>query len=308
MPPRLDLTGHSYGKLTVLRLADKSEVPPPRRHLGPSMWVCQCSCEDETVVLVTGNKLRAKSGATTSCGCAVRSGSRSGKFVDLTGHKYHRWTVIRMAQPSELTVAQKKDSRGVYWLCQCSCEDKTMRVLSSGRLRAKRNTNKSCGCIRREMVGINNPRYNPNLSDEDRMMMRVGINDSRLKVWRNEVLAMHGKRCVITGADQYLDCHHISSMLGAPALRFDPKNGLVLDRRIHNLFHSVLFYGAKLSSPSMVNEFVRVVRSFSESTLEKVYSLFDMKPSHQIFKFAHNINRIREVLLGEPQYRRVYAA
>lgn len=57
MPPRLDLTGQRFGRLTVLALA-------PNRGTK-SAWTCRCDCGRERVVML-GN---LRSGHSRSCGC-----------------------------------------------------------------------------------------------------------------------------------------------------------------------------------------------------------------------------------------------
>lgn len=59
-----DLTGKTFGKLTVLRQAD-DYVSPNGRHAA--RWLCKCSCEESREVLVKGSDL--KSNRTQSCGC-----------------------------------------------------------------------------------------------------------------------------------------------------------------------------------------------------------------------------------------------
>ncbi len=57
MPAAIDLTGHRFGKLLVIRrVICKSKMV---------FWYCHCDCGDETVVF--GNNLRR--GDTKSCGC-----------------------------------------------------------------------------------------------------------------------------------------------------------------------------------------------------------------------------------------------
>lgn len=58
MPRLRDLTGQTFGKLTVLRRSDNSTG-------GRVRWLCQCECGNTTVV--TRDKLTRRS--TVSCGC-----------------------------------------------------------------------------------------------------------------------------------------------------------------------------------------------------------------------------------------------
>ena len=57
MPAPVDLTGHRYGRITVLSKADQKT--------SPRKWVCRCDCGNTKEI--NGSSLRR--GATTSCGC-----------------------------------------------------------------------------------------------------------------------------------------------------------------------------------------------------------------------------------------------
>ena len=62
-----------------------------------------------------------------------------GRFEDLTGQKFNRWTVIKRVENNKSGQAQ--------WLCRCECG--TERVLISTWL--KRGGSKSCGCLAKEI-------------------------------------------------------------------------------------------------------------------------------------------------------------
>lgn len=59
----------------------------------------------------------------------------SAPFKDLTGKKYHRWTVLKY-------VGVHPTRRHRMWLCQCDCGAQSIR--DGGKI----HTRKSCGCIR----------------------------------------------------------------------------------------------------------------------------------------------------------------
>ena len=68
-----------------------------------------------------------------------------GSFVDRTGMKYGKLTVLRRTP-------KKKYDKDVFWLCKCDCGNEivcTTRRLISG------NT-KSCGCIHKEQLAKRN--------------------------------------------------------------------------------------------------------------------------------------------------------
>lgn len=63
-----------------------------------------------------------------------------GKFIDLTGMKYGRLTVLERADIPAST------SKGARWLCRCDCGNNV--VVRAGNL--KDGHTSSCGCFRRE--------------------------------------------------------------------------------------------------------------------------------------------------------------
>lgn len=59
-----DLTGKTFGRLKVLRRAE-DYISPKGYHR--TQWLCECSCEKKTQLVVIGNNLIK--GSTRSCGC-----------------------------------------------------------------------------------------------------------------------------------------------------------------------------------------------------------------------------------------------
>jgi hypothetical protein len=60
--------------------------------------------------------------------------------IDLTGHTYHRWTVIEPAP---------QKGRYTQWFCRCVCG--TLRAVRTCNLRS--GASLSCGCLQREVAG-----------------------------------------------------------------------------------------------------------------------------------------------------------
>jgi len=123
MPKKIDLTGRKFGKLTVIKEAEKKN--------GKTHWFCLCECGNKSIV--DGYKL--KSAHTTSCGCARKGANKE----NLLGLKYNRLTVISEA-------ASKNEK--TYWVCLCECGNKTTVHAHS----LKFGKTKSCGCAKK---GIN---------------------------------------------------------------------------------------------------------------------------------------------------------
>lgn len=61
-----------------------------------------------------------------------------GRFIDLTGQRFGRWTVLRYAG----------SHNGAFWECRCDCGK--IKNVRSDRLRNGRST--SCGCFRAEVT------------------------------------------------------------------------------------------------------------------------------------------------------------
>lgn len=101
-----DMIGKKYGEWTVLGLSDK------KRYLT-------CRCECGTVKDVAAYSLI--SGGSTNCGCKNK--------IDLIGHKFGSWTVIKRIE-------------GSRWLCRCTCGK--LKIHTTSNLKAGRTL--SCGC------------------------------------------------------------------------------------------------------------------------------------------------------------------
>ena len=63
---REDLTGQIFGRLKVLEQTE-DHITKGGRH--EARWLCECACENHTIVEVIGNSLRH--GHTKSCGCLI---------------------------------------------------------------------------------------------------------------------------------------------------------------------------------------------------------------------------------------------
>jgi len=75
-----------------------------------------------------------------------------GKFVDLTGKKYGKLTVVGRAYPNK---------KGVFWHCTCDCGSNKDVVVNTSRLNS--GNTRSCGCIYIESiknVGLANKKRN----------------------------------------------------------------------------------------------------------------------------------------------------
>lgn len=62
-----------------------------------------------------------------------------GKFIDLTGQKINRWTIIERAE---------NKGKAVYWKCKCECG--TIKDVKGSHLRD--GSSQSCGCLQKEIA------------------------------------------------------------------------------------------------------------------------------------------------------------
>lgn len=84
MPKKIDLTGHKYGRLTVI-----NEAPTYYMKSGDSkvMWNCICDCGN-TVAVSAGN---LRSGTTNSCGCYQKE--KAGSALSKMRKKHNRYEI-----------------------------------------------------------------------------------------------------------------------------------------------------------------------------------------------------------------------
>ena len=127
-----DLSGQKFNRLTVIR-RDESV-------LNKVSWICKCECGNE--ISVTTSHL--KCGHTQSCGCLQKEKAREANFLDLTGQRFGRLTVIKEADK----YISPQGLKFVQWLCKCDCGNDTI-VLATN---LKKGTTKSCGCYNIEQA------------------------------------------------------------------------------------------------------------------------------------------------------------
>ena len=74
----IDLTGHKFGKLTVIKQSDRNK----HRMV---LWDCLCDCGNHSIV--EGSSLR--SGHTKTCGCEGKA------FIDLAGQRFGQLLLLK---------------------------------------------------------------------------------------------------------------------------------------------------------------------------------------------------------------------
>ena len=130
MPKLMDLSGKTFGKLTVVELDLNRSKESKWRY-----WLCQCACGNENLASVCTSELN--NGKRKSCGCLRHK--TSWRFIDLAGQVYGKITVV------ELDHVDKEN--GHYWKCLCDCGNPEYFLVSTRNIRGGKVL--SCGCLRK---------------------------------------------------------------------------------------------------------------------------------------------------------------
>ena len=208
---KVDLTGQRFGKLVVVREVGRKN--------GKVVWECLCDCGN-TVIVVTGN---LTSGGTTSCGCS--------RVRNITGQRFGKLVVVK-------DVGRKNG--GVLWECLCDCGNYT-NVLSA---HLNIGSVRSCGC-KQHRYGTDHHRYNPDLTDEERLKNRYELYGGNVHRWSKQVMERDNYICQVCGDNKggNLNAHHLNGWNAFPEQRFDLDNGETLCEDCHKDFHSQYGYG-----------------------------------------------------------------
>ena len=151
---KIDMIGVRVEKLTVLQEDTERELRREKQGLKKNIyWICRCDCGN--VVSVQGQSLRRKN-PTKSCGCAriehnkSNNGKSCNSFIDLTGKKFGRLTVIKK---SKQTYGKRNK---IMWYCICDCGEQVTILGES----LKSGTTTSCGCHYIETRGVESKKEN----------------------------------------------------------------------------------------------------------------------------------------------------
>jgi very-short-patch-repair endonuclease len=128
-----DLTGNTYGKLTVLKFHHRDKY---------TYFACSCSCTNPKIIIVLGGNLT--SGGSTSCGICER--------FELPGRTFGKLTVLKFDH-----VRKYMGTSHNYFLCSCSGSSKHHTVVVTGNnlLRGHTSQCDSCAAKLRTRIGKN---------------------------------------------------------------------------------------------------------------------------------------------------------
>lgn len=231
----IDITGQRFGKLTAIK--------PTKQKDGTNIvWEMKCDCGDTTYVS-TANLGDGKR-KTKSCGCL----HRDVVFKDLKGQRFGRLVVTK----EDGYIGDR-----IAWECLCNCGN-TTRV-QGGHLQS--GGTRSCGCMQIEMVtGENNHNYNPNKTDEERLLKRYVLGKHTIDGFRKAVYKRDEYTCQLCGqVGGSLNAHHLDGWNWAKDKRFDVDNGVTLCEGCHISFHSM--YGKGYNTKEQFKEFKHNTKS-----------------------------------------------
>ena len=182
---------------------------------------------------------------------------------DITGQRFGRYVV--------LDFAFIKQGRA-YWKCECDCG--TIKNVRGSSLRIGQT--KSCGCYAKErssimnsgeghpfygkkrpehsrkMKGINHPRYNHSLTEEER---QIGRTYTEYREWRTAVYERDKYTCQCCGTKKGpFNAHHLGAYNRYTKLRISLWNGITLCKKCHVNFHNE--YGRGGNTVKQFKEFI----------------------------------------------------
>ena len=126
----IDLTGKSFGRLTVLGRANDIIESSGRHRVR---WKCQCECGN--ICYITGNNLGK---STISCGCHKNKNASERFSAKLEGKVFGKLKVLKRVG----TRIQNNGDQKSLWLCECECGT-LVEVIGKNLLSGK---TQSCGC------------------------------------------------------------------------------------------------------------------------------------------------------------------
>lgn len=99
----------------------------------------------------------------------------------------------------------------------------------------------NCAVYRRS--GSNNYKFNPNLTQEERMKNRYELGGQNIVKWRKQIFVRDNYRCKICEKQGgNLNAHHLNSYHAFPDERFKIDNGVTLCTKHHKEFHKQFGY------------------------------------------------------------------
>ena len=179
--------------------------------------------------------------------CRIKNSDFKRNYKDYSGKVFNGVKVLRQ---------NGKNKGGSFrYDCLCHCGNEFNTRIS----RLINGVTTSCGCYQKEVisrmsksqVGEKSPRWNPSLTDEQRISAR---GFAEVKEVRNRVFIRDSYTCVLCGqTGGKLNAHHLNGWNWCIEGRFDTDNCVTLCESCHNDFHVV--YGKGNNTKEQFEEF-----------------------------------------------------
>lgn len=99
-------------------------------------------------------------------------------------------------------------------------------------------------CMAEKWNGSGNPRYNPNLSDEERLENESRRSEYEYRRWFRNVFKRDKYTCCICGVKgKEMNAHHLNGFDEFKEDRYKVENGVTLCKECHKKFHKIYGYG-----------------------------------------------------------------
>ena len=133
------------------------------------------------------------------------------------------------------------------WGCPCCAQAswKKPRSLKTREKISKSLKNKPKN-YRSWLLGKTGPNH-PSYKHGKGNVRATGLELKLLKQWKQQILHSYNYKCFLTGVTNTkktpLVCHHLESWDVNPKLRFDLNNGVIIQKKLHWLFHQDYGFG-----------------------------------------------------------------
>ena len=172
--------------------------------------------------------------------------------IPMIGKTFGNFFVLSIA-PSKIDKKSGKSKTQIY--CRCVCGKTTIVKATDVR----NGTVESCGCVflskLRGQVGSKNPRYNHNMTDDERQQQELRRKSGENRAWKASVKEHFGSHCFLCGSTENIHVHHVESFREHPELRYNVQNGVCLCKKCHFNYH-ILFLGG-VHVPATKESFTR---------------------------------------------------
>lgn len=220
--------------------------------------------ESQDCILLETEYTSMKSSLNYICSCG--NPSKTSYYDFLQGHRcslcggnkkytYQEvYNIFKLKNCELLSLEYINNSSLLKYICKCG---NTSEINLSNFLKGTMCEE----CYRESCKGENNHHWNPNLTEEDRIIKR---NYDEYKIWRTLIFERDNYTCQCCGDSKgsNLNAHHKDGYNWCKEKRLDVNNGVTLCKNCHSEFHKMYGYGN-----NTYNQFEEFIKSISIKTI-----------------------------------------